>query len=433
MGADPEVDELRAWLVDARERSLALISDLDDDELIGPRLAIVNPLLWEIGHVAWFHERWVLRFRGEPSLRADADRLWDSIAIAHDDRWELPLPPREETLAYARQVLERVLERLERERLDPDERSRVQLTVLHEDMHGEAFAYTRQTLGYSSPDWPPAGRDTTSIAAEVRGDVRVPGGSFELGARPGSGFVFDNEQWAHPVKLEDFWIARSPVTQTEFAEFVDDGGYTRHELWSEAGWAWREGAKVRLPLYWRRAAGGRFERRVFDHWVPLAATLPLLHVNAHEAEAYCRWAGRRLPSEAEWEAAASSAAEGDGGLSAEKRRFPWGDDPPGPEHARLDGVGGGPAAVSAAAAGDSAFGCRQMLGSVWEWTASAFGPYPGFAPGHYREYSEPWFRGHRVLRGGCWVTRARLLRNTWRNFYTPERRDVWAGFRTCRV
>jgi len=178
-------------------------------------------------------------------------------------------------------------------------------------------------------------------------------------------------------------------------------------------------------VYWRRADGG-WERRDFDRWVPLEMNHPVLHVSWYEAEAWCAWAGRRLPSEAEWEmAAASDRAEGP------KRRFPWGEANPTSACANLEGAAGGLLDVAALPDGDSAWGCRQMLGNVWEWTASDFGPYPGFVPDAYRDYSEPWFRTHKVLRGGAWTTRARLLRNTWRNFYTPDRRDVWAGFRTC--
>jgi iron(II)-dependent oxidoreductase len=151
----------------------------------------------------------------------------------------------------------------------------------------------------------------------------------------------------------------------------------------------------------------------------------VIHVNWYEADAYCRWAGRRLPTEAEWEAAAAGPDP--------KRRFPWGDEPPDPTRANLDGTALGCCDVAACPAGDSGFGCRQMFGNVWEWTASDFGPYPGFVPDPYKEYSQPWFGTHKVLRGGAWPTRARLLRTTWRNFYTPDRRDVWAGFRTCAV
>ena len=428
---------LAAWVRDARERSLELVSDLSDEELVGPRLAIVNPLLWEIGHVAWFQERWVLRHAlGAPPLRADADALWDSIAIAHDARWDLALPPREETFAYVRAVRDRVLERLDAG--DPDAKLRyfVLLTVFHEDMHTEAFTYTRQTLGYAAPQLAIASDDPGAVgevgagAADL-GDARVPGGRFVLGAAPDEPFVFDNEKWAHEMEVAPFAIARAAVTQTEFARFVEAGGYARREWWSDAGWRWREQEGAELPLHWRRAGGG-FERRRFDAWLPLEADLPMLHVSWFEAEAYWRFAGRRLPTELEWEVAAAGEPGGDGArLAPRKRRLPWGEGPPDASRAQLDWRGGGPAGVHAYAAGESAFGCRQLIGNVWEWTSSDFGPYPGFAADPYREYSEPWFRGHKVLRGGCWATRGRLLRNTWRNFYEPHRRDVWSGFRTC--
>jgi gamma-glutamyl hercynylcysteine S-oxide synthase len=418
-------DLLVSWARDARRRTLELIDDLTDPQMLGPHLATVNPPLWEIGHLAWFQERWLLRRGGEPSLRAGADALYDSSAVAHSTRWDLTLPSRRDTLAYMRQVLERVAEKLERGPLSEEDAYFSQLATFHEDMHGEAFAYTRQTLGYPRPPLAAAGQGGADGAGPLPGDVAVPGGSFLLGARPGDEpWVFDNEQWAHPVELRPFAIARAPVTQAEFAAFVEEDGYRRRELWGEAGWAWREGAGALHPVYWQRQGPGRWLRRDFDRWVPLEPHRPVLHVNWYEAEAYCRWAGRRLPSEAEWEAAASAGRE---------RRFPWADSPPSAEQANLDGTALGCVDVVANAAGDSPHGCRQMIGNVWEWTADDFRPYPGFAAGPYRDYSAPWFGTHKVLRGGCWVTRGRLLRNTWRNFYLPDRRDVWAGFRTCAL
>jgi iron(II)-dependent oxidoreductase len=432
--AKPEgVTLLARDLLDARRRTLDLVADLGDDQLLGPRLAIVNPLLWEIGHVAWFQEHWVLRHAlGEAPLRADGDALWDSSAVAHDTRWDLPVPPRRETLRYMAEVRSRVLSRLERPAVPSELAYFARYTTFHEDMHDEAFTYTRQTLGYRAPafsDGPP--RPAKAEAGPLDGDAVVPGGEFVLGAGEEEPFVFDNEKWAHPVGLERFAIARAPVTQSQMAAFVEDGGYRRRQLWSEEGWRWREGARAEHPVYWRRAGGG-WERRDFDRWKPLEPHRPAIHVSWFEAEAYCAWARRRLPSEAEWEAAAASEPAG-GRRSVRKRRFPWGDEPPTPERANLDGRALGCLDVAALPAGDSAFGCRQMMGNVWEWTSSAFGPYPGFVPDAYRDYSQPWFGTHKVLRGGCWVTRSRLLRNTWRNFYPPDRRDVWAGFRTCAL
>jgi len=412
--------ELVACLRDARARSLLLIEDLDDAQWLGRRLPIVNPPRWEIGHVAWFQEHWILRhLRGLPPLRGDADALYDSAAIAHDTRWSLPLPDRRGTLAYAAGVLDRVAQELERRPdLDADARAFHLLALFHEDMHGEAFVYTRQTLGYGPPAIPRGG---STAGGPCPGDVAVEGGVTLLGARrdPRNGFVFDNEQWAHEIEFAPFRMSRACVTQAEFADFVEEGGYGREELWTREGWRWRTREGAEHPVYWRREAGGRWLRRRYDAWVPLEDHLPVHFVNAHEAEAWCAWAGRRLPTEPEWECAAG------------RTRFPWGGDPPTPERAHLDLRADGPCEVGACAAGDTPRGVRQMIGNVWEWTSTTFGPYPGFQAGPYREYSEPWFGTHRVLRGGAFATRSRLLRNTWRNFYTPDRRDVLAGFRTC--
>jgi iron(II)-dependent oxidoreductase len=413
-------------LRDARARTLELTLDLDDEQWLGPRLDIVNPMRWEIGHLAWFQERWVLRHAGgESALRAGVDELYDSMRVPHDRRWDLPLLDRSATLAYASEVLERTLA------ATGPERAYFQwLAVFHEDMHGEAFAYTRQTLGYPAPARADGGRASESEGAKAAGpwpgDVEVPGSRYLLGAVPGrDAFVFDNEKWAHPVEVASFRIARAPVTNEELAAFVDAGGYEDRSYWSDEGWAWRTSSSATHPVYWRRAGGSLFEVRRYDRWEPLAPYRPVMHVSWFEAEAYCRWARRRLPTEAEWELAASTA---------EKRTFPWGEGAPDATRANLDGRVGGPVDVAAFPEGDSAFGCRQMIGNVWEWTSTRFAPYPGFVVDPYADYSEPWFHTpHMVLRGGCWATRARLLRNTWRNFYPPHRRDVLAGFRTCAV
>lgn len=425
---------LAGWVREARSRTLELVADLSDEQLMGPQLRIVNPLLWEIGHVTWFQEKWALRHAGgEASIRANRDALYDSAAIPHDTRWSLRLPSRDDTVAYMTTVRDRVLERIEQGKLSEQERYFITLGVFHEDMHTEAFTYTRQTYGWRAPFFPGLGPTKSGETDPLRGDAQIPGGRFLLGALHEEPFVFDNEKWAHPVEVRPFAIARAAVTQSEFLEFVEAKGYSRRECWSESGWCWRESAGAEHPVYWKLEAAGRWLRRNFDHWVPLEPYRPVLHVNWWEAEAYCNWAGRRLPTEVEWEVAASADPSHLGKELAEgKRRFPWGDDPPVPERANLGWRAMGTVDVGALSAGDSAFGCRQMIGNVWEWTASDFGPYPGFEVDPYREYSQPWFGTHKVLRGGGWPTQPRLLRNTWRNFYTPDRRDVWAGFRTCR-
>jgi iron(II)-dependent oxidoreductase len=428
--------ELARLLTDARARTLELIADLTDEQMMGPRLAIVNPLRWEIGHVAWFQEKWVLRHLGRARpIREDGDLLYDSARVPHDTRWDLPLPSREETLGYMEQVRARIIERLASIDPDEEETSFHLLAVYHEDMHAEAFTYTRQTLGYPRPKLAAARDEARARQQGSRpfpGDVDIPGETFLLGAPPDLPFVFDNEKWAHPVEVRPFRIARAPVTNAAFQAFVEEKGYLRREFWSEAGWRWREQEEAEHPVYWRRDPGGRWHCRSYDQIVPLEDDLPVIHVNWYEAEAYCRWAGRRLPTEVEWEVAASAEPTPDGrGIGGRKRRFPWGDEPPSPDRANLDSRAVGCIEVGALPLGDSAFGCRQMIGNVWEWTSTTFGPYPGFVVDPYKEYSEPWFGTHKVLRGGCWATRPRLIRNTWRNFYTPDRSDVLAGFRTC--
>jgi iron(II)-dependent oxidoreductase len=436
--AQEQTERLAGMLVDSRKRTLELASDLSDEQMIGPQLRIVNPPLWEIGHLAWFQERWNLRritdeeFSPSNILKR-GDELYDSMEVAHDTRWDLPLLSREETLSYMRQVLDETLHKLHTEGPTPEADYFARLAAFHEDMHGEAFTYTRQTHGLPAP--PISEYDPTILEAQPRGplagDVEVPGGEFMLGATEEMGFVFDNEKWAHPVRVSPFEISRAPVTNEQFRSFVEDGAYRNRELWSEEGLQWLDDTGAGHPVYWSRAGDG-WHQKHFDQTVPLNPHEPVIHVSWYEAEAYCRWAGRRLPTEAEWEMAAS-AEPGATGTTGRKRLYPWGEPPPGTRHANLDGRLLGPVDVAAFPEGDSAFGCRQMMGNVWEWCADDFGPYPGFVRDPYKEYSEPWFGEQKVQRGGSWATRSRMLRNTWRNFALPERRDLFAGFRTCKI
>ena len=418
-------------LHDARRHTLSLIADLNDEQMIGPRLRVVNPLLWEIGHVAWFQEHWVLRhLHGYAPILPNGDALYDSAKVAHDTRWDLPLPSRAQTLEFMQQVLDRITDRYQhRNEIDRQSEYFLSLALFHEDMHDEAFGYTRQTLGYAKPtfDGASAPRPKSDAAIDRQlGDAQISGGRFLLGSLPDRPFVFDNEMGAHEVEVEPFAISRTAVPNCEFAAFVDDGGYVREEFWDNDGWRWRQSVKATHPVYWRRE-GDQWLCRAFDRFVPLDPFLPVLHVNWFEADAFCRWGKRRLPTEAEWEMAASCDA------SDQQRRFPCGHESATRSKANLDWRAGGCIDVRGLPEGDSAFGCRQMIGNVWEWTASDFNPYPDFKAGPYKEYSAPWFGDHKVLRGGCWTTRSRLIHNAYRNFYQPDRRDVWAGFRTCSL
>ncbi len=372
---------------DARARTLAIYSHLDLPSLEGPCLPIVNPPLWELAHIAWFQEFWCLRHSpaaGGPvraSILAEADALFDSSSVPHDSRWHLPYPSPRGLFGFMEDTLDATLKALARS--PADDRYFFELALLHEDMHGEALLMTLQTLELPAPPIP-----GLKIAYPPRRthDVRFEGGEFLMGTKPGSDrFVFDNEKWAHPARVGAFSIASALVTQGEFAGFVADGGYSRRVLWTDAGWGWREYEGAQAPRHWRRGDSHWSVRR-FDRWLPLEPDSPMVHVTLHEAEAYCRWAHRRLPTEAEWEFAAGS----DSGLD-------------------------------------------QLLDSAWQWTSSSFEPYPGFQADPYKEYSEPWFRTHQVLRGGSFATRTRLVHAGYRNFYLPGRGDVFAGFRTCAL
>ena len=377
----PSAAVLRDWLVEASSLTRELTQSLGNDSPAVPRLQIVNPPLWELGHVAWFQEFWLHRDGNfdAPSILPHADRWYDSARVAHDTRWSLALPDWRATRAYFDAVFQRSLSLLDCGPSTDAQAYFAQLAVFHQDMHNEAFSYMWQTLGYPmTVSYPEPG-------VSFAGDIDVPASTVSLGAKLGSGFVFDNEKWAHAVRLPAFAIARSAVSNAEYSSFVEAGGYARREFWSDAGWALRERLALEHPRYWRRDGHGWSVRR-FERWLPLAADEPVRHVSCHEAEAYCAWAGRRLPSEAEWECVAAA-------------------DPR-----------------------------RMTTGRVWEWTSSRFGPYPGFVPDPYKEYSAPWFaEEHRVLRGGSFATPPRLLRATWRNFYKPERADMFCGFRTCAI
>jgi iron(II)-dependent oxidoreductase len=400
---------------------------------MGPRLTIVNPLRWEIGHVAWFCEKFILRdLYGNPPLYPPGDQMYDSIAIHHETRWDLPLLSMPDTLAYVQEVLDRCLARLEPGMASEQDSHIYQFAAFHQDMHTEAYTYTRQTLSYPPPEFDNVAWPADAQAGAWPGDAAVPGGEFMLGSERDAPFIFDNEKWAHAVILEPFEISKAPVTQSQFADFVDAEGYQNRDFWDDQGWLWRQQAEAEHPVYWSRGEAGNWRFRRFDQYEDVPAHQAMIHVNWHEAKAWCKWANRRLPTEAEWEAAALGEPSANGNqMASQKRTYPWGDEAPQAHHANQDGRALGCLDVAACAAGDSAFGCRQMMGNVWEWTSSIFTPYTGFSPDAYKDYSQPVFDQTKVLKGGAWATRSRMLTGRHRNFFTADRRDVMAGFRTC--
>jgi len=375
----PAAASLRANLRDAQTRTTLLTRNFNDANAVVPMLSIVNPPIWELGHIAWFQEFWVQRGGNPdaPSLLRHADRWYDSSRVAHDTRWTLDLPDIAATRAYMEDVVTRREALLDQDAPGDAVFYFAQLALFHQDMHNEAFTYTLHPLGLPTP-----GLLDTPVPGPG-GDIAIPESTFRMGSPRGEGFVFDNEKWAHEVRVPAFQISRRVTTNGEFAAFVETGGYARREFWSQAGWAARERAALDCPRYWKRENGNWLLRR-FDQWISLPEDEAVIHISAHEAGAYCQWAGRRLPMEAEWECAAKHHS---GAFS---------------------------------------------YGQAWEWTSSRFLPYTGFAADPYKDYSEPWFaEEHRVLRGGSFATPRRMMRPAFRNFFKPDRADMFCGFRTC--
>jgi len=390
--------ELAAALQDARHYTLALFEALAaggyDVAANVPRLPIVNPPLWELGHLAWFAEWFVLRDATDSrpgaadghSLLARGDDWFDSGLVPHAARWTLDLPPPGAVKTYCREVLDRILDRMAHAAHDDAALYPYRLVLAHEDMHGEALLYSLQTLqsrGAPVPAVPLAPR-AQSAPAGGPGEIVFAAGSYVRGGDQSSGFVFDNERDAVHVKVAPFAIDAGPVSTAAYLDFVHDGGYERPQYWTDAGRAWLMTQERSAPRYWARE-GDEWHTVRFGRPVALDLAEPVRHVNLYEAQAWCAWAGRRLPTEDEWEYAAVSGQPG----------FAW--------------------------------------GQVWEWTASAFLPFAGFAADRYRDYSAPWFGTRQTLRGASFATPVRLRSPHFRNFFTPERDDIFAGFRSCAL
>ena len=422
--------ELLRELDNTDRRTLALIADLSDEQLAVPYELGINPPIWELGHAAFFYELFLLREVGSASPRMPGhDEIWDSFQIQHENRWrDGVVPDRQTTLDYYRRVLDEVRERIESNDSDPKAHYLCRYSIGHQNMHIESMIWCRQTIGLPRPDSAtdvPAAVPTTGEGAA--GDASVPAGRYRIGMPPQgddyatTGFSFDNERPGPRVDLEPFRIARTLVSNREFLSFLEAGGYDDPTVWSYRGRNWLEREKPGHPIYWRRGDDGGWQVRQFDAWTDLPLDAPVLHVNLWEAEAFCNAAGRRLPTEYEWEAAARGA---------EGRFYPWGDTM---EPGRVDMNAGdlGRGAVTAHADGASAVGCLQMLGTAWEWTSSQFLPYDGFAVDMYPFMSTLQFGDHTTARGGSCATSSCLIRASYRQSYLPFRRDAFTGFRTC--
>lgn len=407
----------------ARARTLRLV-DFDDAELCRQYDPLMSPLVWDLTHIAQQEEFWLLRggdTRRPGMLPPAVDGLYDAFRHSRAARAHLPLLSPQRARCYGRIVRSAALDALDALPQDGDSFAYA-MVVSHENQHGETMLQALN-LRPGAPLLPDPGALPPGRPGVAGTSVLVPGGPFVLGVDAATEpYSLDNERPAHLVDLPAFRIGRVPVTNGEWRQFVDDGGYRDPRWWSERGWEHRLSAGLTAPRFWSSDGATRIR---FGRLEDLPADEPVQHVTYFEAEAYAAWAGARLPTEAEWEkACAWDPATGS------RRRYPWGQRPPSEALANLGGTALRPASVGAYPAGASAYGAEQMLGDVWEWTTSPLRPWPGFVPMIYERYSQPFFAGdYRVLRGGSWAVEPGILRPSFRNWDHPYRRQIFCGVR----
>lgn len=425
-----DVKELAAKELEiVRARSLGLLDPVPEPDLIRQHSPLMSPLVWDLAHVGNYEEIWLLRtIAGLPAKNPQLDDIYDAFKHARKERTRLRLLDPKQSRSYISDIRGMVFDTLETIELDPANPLLADgyiygMVIQHEHQHDETMLATLQLRGSEYPLVEPAPPSGQPMPVK---EVLVKGGPFRMGTDV-EPWALDNERPAHMVDVPSFWIDTAPVSNARYIEFIDAGGYDDGRWWSEKGWTWKYDQGLVHPQFWIAQAGGWYRNR-FGRIEPLPLDEPVQHVCFYEAEAYARWAGKRLPTEAEWEKAASWDP-----ASGTKRRYPWGDDRPTPELANLEQRHFRPAPIGAYPRGASAYGCQQMVGDVWEWTSTDFSAYPGFVYFPYKEYSDVFYdKDYKVLRGGSWATHPMAMRTTFRNWDLPIRRQIFSGFRCAR-
>lgn len=418
-------------LTDARVRTLTLIGPLSEDDLRVQHSELMSPILWDLGHIAEFEKLWLLENLEAEARFGEMPGVFNPFENPRSVRGSLQLPTLPEMLSLLADVRTAVLRSLEHVDIAAArtpvlrEAFVYRMVAQHEYQHDETILQTLQ-LKRGEPYRAPRAYAFGPGAAPASEMVRFPGGRVVIGTDDRAA-AYDNERPAHDVELAPFLIDAAPVTNGAYVEFIREGGYRDERLWSDGGRAWLAETGARSPAYWDRG-DGVWMRREMDRTGPVAPDHPVCHVTWYEAEAFAAWAGKRLPTEQEWEAAATWDP-----AAGVKRAYPWGDEPPGALHANLDQLGFGTSPVGVHARNVSPIGCVDMIGNVWEWTSSDFSPWPGYETFPYPEYSEVFFGPRfKVLRGGSWATRPGAIRGTFRNWDFPIRRQIFSGFRCAR-
>ena len=421
-----DTDALAA-LGEARARTLALVAGLTDGELQRVHSTLLSPLVWDLGHIAAFEDLWLgHRYGGRPLLREGMAEIYDAFETPRARRGDLEFLGPDEAREYLGQVRERSVEVIQERGVGDGVVP--ELILRHEHQHNETMLQAMQLArlrGLGGEPAPPAAAATPGAAPTGLEMVEIPRGPCLIGAADGP-FAYDNERPRHRIEVDGYRIGRTPITNAAFLAFVEGGGYERREWWSPEGWTWKRDDDVTRPEGWTADLRSEWRLGTLE---PLHPDRPVVHVSWFEADAFARAHGARLPTEAEWEKAATWDRERGRALAN-----PWGAGPAvAGVTANVDQLSRGPVPAGSLPAGASPSGCEGMIGDVWEWTASEFDRYPGFAAFPYREYSEVFFgSGYRVLRGGSWATRPRVATGAFRNWDLPQRRQIFSGLRIAR-
>ncbi len=414
-------------LAESRQRTEALIASVSDADLERVHSPLMSPLVWDLGHIAAFEELWIVhRHGGRPLLHEELGDVYDAFETPRAGRGDLPLLPAPQARDYLQEVRARTLGVIAERGVGDG--ALAELIVRHEQQHNETMLQTLQLAhldGYHLHGGPtPAPRPAAGASHTGLELVEIPGGCCTIGAGAG-GFAYDNERPRHRTDVRSYLIGRTPITNATYLTFVEGGGYERREWWSDEGWSWKEDYDITRPGGWTIDLRGEWRLWGLE---PLDPHQPVVHISWFEADAFARAHGLRLPTEDEWEKAATWDQE-----LEQARRFPWGEEAAVPgRHANVDHRLGAPAPAGAYPAGASPDGVLGLIGDVWEWTATDFAAYPGFRAYPYREYSEVFFGSEfRVLRGGSWATRPRVAETTFRNWDYPARRQIFSGLRVA--
>jgi gamma-glutamyl hercynylcysteine S-oxide synthase len=425
-------DQLAARLEEARARTLLLVEPLSEEDLHAQHDPLMSPIIWDLGHIAHFEDLWLVRNLEGSVEFGEMPGIFNPFENPRRVRGTLQLPTLDECKTLMAEIRSRVLERMSHVHFDTgDELLRdgyvYEMVLQHEYQHNETILQTlqlKQGMPYRAPRLYAGRQRGASIDRGAM--VRFGGGRVEVGTDDRS-VAYDNERPRHEIEMSPFAIDVCPVTNADYLEFMRAGGYERQELWSAVGWTWRIESQVNSPKHWLRD-GDDWCVRVIDRVSSIQPDHAVCHVCYHEAEAYARFVGKRLPTEFEWEVAA-----GWNPSTARMQTFPWGDEPATPERANVDQLAFSTAPVGAYEKNWSPLGCYGMVGDVWEWTSSDFQPYPGYHTFPYPEYSDVFFGNeYKVLRGASWATRPGVARNSFRNWDYPIRRQIFAGFRCAR-